>query len=179
MSLGQVLGPDRRRQSIVRIVGHGDGFVLFVERLHVDARAEDLFLDRRIGFLEAGPDRRLNPPAPVIVPADAGHAAAGMHLGAVRLRLLIIAQHLLAMLLGDQRARSGFGAHGIAEDGFAGALREALDELLENRTLHIEAFGVETYLTAIGEHRPHGAGHRLVEIGIGEHHTGILAAQFH
>ena len=50
-------------------------------------------------------------------------------------------------------------------------------ELLEDRALHVDPLGAEAHLTAVGEAGPHRAGHRRVQVGVGEDQPGVLAAQ--
>ncbi len=106
------------------------------------------------------------------------NAAAGDDRRAFFGRLPVVAQHLLAMLLADQRAEVGRGILRTAElQGFRAGL-QTLDERVEDRTLNVDALGAEADLSAIGEARAHHALDRLVEIGVGEHERGILAAEF-
>jgi hypothetical protein len=51
------------------------------------------------------------------------------------------------------------------------------DELLEDRALHIDALGAQADLAAVLEGAARDAGDGLVEVGVGEHDAGVLAAQ--
>ena len=93
-------------------------------------------------------------------------------------RLLVVAQHLLAMLLADQRAEVGRRVFRAAELQALGAGLQPGDERVEDRPLDIDALGAEADLAAVGEARAHRALDRLVEIGVGEDERRILAAEF-
>ncbi len=107
-----------------------------------------------------------------------GDAAAGDDRRAFVGRLLVVAQHLLAVLLADQRAEVGRRVLRTAELQAFRARLQARDERVEDRPLDIDALGAEADLAAIGEARAHHALDRLVEIGVGEDERRVLAAEF-
>ncbi|MNQ83227.1 hypothetical protein D3C85_983020 [compost metagenome] len=177
MGARAVLGPDRRGQAVGQAVGQLDGFFLAVERTDVAARAEDFLGDHRRVVGQAGPDGRLHPGAAGQVRRHLRHAAAGDHGGTVVHRLLVVGEHLLAVLVADQGAEVGGRVVRLADlQAFCAGL-QAGDELVEDRPLDVHALGAQAHLAAVGEGRAQGALDGLVHVAVGEHDAGVLAAQ--
>src|SRR5882672_4436989 len=102
----EVGGPHRRSKAVGRVVRHVDRLFLLVEWRDVGAGPEDLLAYRARGFRQPGPQRRLDPGAVVARVAELRHAAAGNHLRTLLFRELVVGEHLLAVLLRDERACS-------------------------------------------------------------------------
>ena len=82
------------------------------------------------------------------------------------------------MLLADQRSDAGERVFRAAMPQAFSPRLQPCHERLEDRPLDIDPLGAEADLAAIGERRPHRAFDRLVEIGVGKHQRGVLAAEF-
>src|SRR5690606_22195537 len=93
-------------------------------------------------------------------------------------RLVIIGQHLVAVLGRDQRAHRRRGVERVAEAVAARLVGETGGDPGENAALYVEPLGAEAYLAGIGEAGTADAFHGLVEIGVVENDAGILAAEF-
>eukprot|EP01136_Pigoraptor_vietnamica_P037660 Opistho-1_new@105931 len=173
----QVLGPHGGRQAVVGGVGQRDGFFLGVEGRDVAAGAEDFLADHRGRLGQAGPDGGLHPVALGQCAGHRGHAAAGDDGGAFLHGLRVVRQHLLLVLARDQRADAHAGFFRRARLERLGLGLERRDELVEDRPLHVDALGAQADLAAVLEGAAGDARHRPVEVGIGEHDAGVLAAQ--
>eukprot|EP01136_Pigoraptor_vietnamica_P037655 Opistho-1_new@105924 len=173
----EVLGPHRGGESVVGGIGQRDRLLFGVERRDVAARAEDLLADHRGRFRQAGPDRRLHPMAFGQHAAHLRHAAAGDDSGVLLHRLAVVAQHLVAVLGRDQRPQAHAGLFRGADLQRLGLGLQRLHELLEDRPLHVDALGAQADLAAVLEGAAGDARHRPVEVGIGEHDAGVLAAE--
>src|SRR5207244_7368876 len=77
MRAPQIARPHGGREAVLRVVRHSHRVGLVIERLDVDARAEDLLLHDRRCFGESGPDRGLDPRALFELLAHVPNLAAG------------------------------------------------------------------------------------------------------
>ena len=82
------------------------------------------------------------------------------------------------MLLADQRPHAGARVLRSAELEALGLRLERGDEFVEYRPLDVDALGAQAHLPAVGEHRAAHALDRGVEVAVGEHDAGVLAAEF-
>ncbi|KAF4531040.1 hypothetical protein B566_EDAN019052, partial [Ephemera danica] len=90
-----------------------------------------------------------------------------MHHRAFFARQGVVAQHLVTVLVRNQRA----------DVQAARLLGQGLHEAFEDRPLHIHAFRAQAHLAGIGETGTGHAGHGGIEIGIFKHHRGVLATE--
>src|SRR5205085_2866464 len=128
--------------------------------------AEDLFLQHAALRAEAGDDGRLDEKAFAV---DA--IAAGDDRAAFLFRETDVAHHLSEVRRGDERAVV------FAEAQAARHRDEALDERVVDRLLDEDPRAAEADLALVPETRAERRRNRLIEIGVGEDHGWILAAQ--
>jgi hypothetical protein len=101
-----------RVRFVVQIVVASPYGVSFARRI----ASEDLLADHRRVLREPGPDGRLDPRPILDLARHLGNAAAGDHGRAVLDGLLVVREHLGAVLLADQRPDAGrrvLGAAGL------------------------------------------------------------------
>ena len=177
MRARDVGGEDPGGQPEFGRIGAGHHLVLIVERQHRHDRAEHLVAHDRGAVVLRDEDRRRDEPA-------ARQIAIGQPLAtrqqphALPPRALDMAEHDVHLRLGHQRADLRGGIKRIADDQARGACRQALQKVVQHRSVDEDAGAVRADLTSgieVGEHR---AGHRIVERGILEHDQRRLAAQF-
>ena len=128
-------------------------------------------------FGDAGEDRGLDEVA-LGERALGEPAAAARRLAAFLAADLDVAQHGLHLRLVDAGADLDAGLHAVADLELAGALHHGGDEPVVDGVFHDGAAGGGAFLAG-GEER--GVDHVLhggVEIGVGQHDGGVLAAHF-
>ena len=176
LALAGVLGPDRAGQAVDRVVGDPDRLVLVAERLDGEHRPERLVLgDRhRAGaavedrgqVVEAVGQRRVVGPRA----AAAEHGALGDPAGDVRLDLLAVGG-------AGERAGLGLLVERAAEPDPAGAVDQPVDELVVDVLVHDQPRAGGADLAGVQEHRGQGEVEGHLEVGVGEHQVGVLAAE--
>src|SRR6266487_6232657 len=174
---GQVAGEDTGGEAIADAVGDGDRLLVAGHWQHRQDRAEDLLLGQagvgadlveQGGAQEhaAGVGRVLH------------RAAASCDPGAFGAADLQVLEHLLVLAAVDDRA--GVGGLGGGRAGLQGvdAAGELLDELAVDRCVDQQARGGAAGLPLPGEvHTAQGALDGEVQVGVGQHHDRVLAAQ--
>ncbi|MPM28646.1 hypothetical protein SDC9_75173 [bioreactor metagenome] len=83
------------------------------------------------------------------------------------------------MLLADQRAELGVGVFGHAELPAFDLALHLCHEAIEDRALDIHALGAQAHLAAVDEGRTQRAFDGGVEVAVGKHDGGVLAAHLH
>ncbi len=168
-----VLRPDAGVQAVRGGVGGGDGLLLGVEAVHRDHRAEGLLLADLHRGSDAVQDGRLEEQRP-----DLGAGLAAREDGGARLDgLLDVPGDGLQLLGGDQRAHPRAPRQAAAEPQCAGPGGEPGEELVGDRAVHVEPLDRYAELPGGGEAGPDGAFGGLVQVGVGQHQHGVLAAQ--
>ena len=154
-----------------------DRLVLVAERLDGEHRPERLLVDdrhrRRRSRRGPSAGSRSRRPAPVVGPAAAAaqHRALGQPGRDVRL-------DLLAVRGGDQRAGLGRRRRTGRRAGSRSARRDQLvDELVVDRLLDDQPGAGRADLAGVQEDRGQREVERGLEVGVGEHDVGVLAAQ--
>ena len=170
-----IRGPHRSGQAVLRVIGGLDGLGLGGERLDRDDGAEAL-LDHRgvlpIALVQHG--RGVEVPVLMLLAAP---VAADPQAGAGLDAALDVVGDLVPVLLGDQRAGLGLLVERTAHDDVAGAADDLVDEALRDRVLHDQARACRADQPGVRECGIEGVVHGGVEVGIGEHDIGVLAAQ--
>ena len=127
--------------------------------------------DRHV-VLDVVEDRRLDEEALLAVPLTAGD-----QLGPLFLAQFDVAEDLVQLLLRDLRSLLGGRVERIADFSLFGLLGQAADELLADAVLDEQPAPRRAALAAVEVNRVKRAGHRLLEVGVGEDDVGALAAQ--
>src|ERR1700720_317014 len=174
VGLADVAGPDAGGEAVDVGVGLRHGVLDVAERDHHQHRPEDLFSRHGHVVVDAVEDGRLHEPA---LAADARRLAAVGDPRALAPADVDVTQHALALLGRHQRAEARLGVERIARDQAAGALHQALDQLVVDLLLDEQARAGGAYLTLAVKDAVVGALHRSVEIGVGEDDVRRLAAQ--
>src|SRR5580658_1974657 len=99
----QIVGPDRRRQSVLRVIGHGDSFFFRVKRRDVAHGPKDFLLHATRRFRQPGIDGWLYIEAMVATVAKCRNSSSGYNRCPFFYRKPIVAEYLLPMLGRDQR----------------------------------------------------------------------------
>ena len=177
-----VLGPDRAREPVDRVVGERDGGVLprvavrAGESLDGQHGTEGLLLhaghargavveDRREVVEAAGERRVLRSPAAAAQRRSLGEAGRDVRL------------HLLPVRGRDERAGLGVGVERAAEANVLRPADQLLDDLVVDAVLDHEPRAGRADLSGVQEDRREGVVDRGVEVGVGEDDVGVLAAE--
>ncbi|MNO87151.1 hypothetical protein D3C76_785690 [compost metagenome] len=173
--LAEVAGIDRRGQSIVAVVGQGDGFIQVIDDLDRQHGTEDLLAhDLHVGAA-AGQDGGLKMEA-VRQVGNLPAADQACALAQCRADLLIDAVQALAI---DQRAHLHIRLGdriAVARSRHRG--RDTLDELIRHLAFDIHPLGAIAHLAAVDDPRIANGLHRQVQVGIRQHNGRRLATEF-
>src|SRR5690606_15512783 len=168
---GQIGGPDSGRQTVVGIVGQTYDLVFPVERRDMTAGPEDLLTYHGGGFRQPGPDGRLYPGTGAQLCWELRNPAPGDQGRALLHRLAVVGQHLVSMLLTDQRAEVGALVFRTTILDRFGLDYQCLDDALEVRLFDIHTFGTQAHLPGIEEYRVVDTVPRRIHLGIGKDDT--------
>ena len=116
------------------------------------------------GLVEAGPE------------VGAG-AAAGQHRGALRDGVVDVPLHPLQLRRRDQRAHVGRVGQVAAQPQLPGPRDEAVDELVVHAVDGVDALDRDAQLAGVVEAVAHRTLGGLLEVGVGQHQHGVLAAE--
>src|ERR1017187_3931919 len=94
----QVAGPDRRCESVLRVIGHGNGFLFRIEQRDVANWPEDFFLHAPRRFRKSSIDGWLHVEAVVAIVAKLGNPSASYNRRPFFPRQPVIGEDLLATL---------------------------------------------------------------------------------
>jgi dimethylglycine dehydrogenase len=171
-----IASPQPGGQAVGAVVGDRKDFVFVVERDDREDRTEHFLTRDAHVVADAGEDGRLHEPAGCqprgLRPAAAQHTG-----GAALLRDVNVAQHLVA--LGQRRDRPDLRVRpgGIADPRAARQLDDAFDHLVVDLALHQQARAGKAGLPSRREDARHRAVDRALDVGIGKHDIGRLAAE--
>src|SRR5450830_490293 len=169
---GDVLRPDGARQAVDGVVCDRDGFLLALERDHDQHGPEDLLLGDAHRVVDVHEDRGL-----VVVAVALQAMPAGGERGAFVAADLHVLLDGRELLLVDQRAHLAVLVERRAHLDRHGPAYELSDEAVVDGALHDEARAGRAHLTRAGEDADERAVDGGVEVGVGEHDIGALAAQ--
>ena len=176
MRLADIGSPDARAETEGRRVGALDQLVTVLEGDRGDHGTEDFLLRDPHVVQHIGEHGRLHEIA--LGQCAFGQASAAGHgFGAFLLADGEIAGHALHLLLGDERADLRIRIEAIADLQLLAELGDAADEFVVDLALDEQARAGAADLPGIGEHRHRGARHGGIEIGVGKHDVGRLAAK--
>ena len=175
-ALPGVLRPDGSGESVLGVVGDAYGVVLVGEALHGEHGTEGLLVHHAHvlpALVEHG--RR------VVVAAGergvVGAFAAAAQYGALGEAGRDVRLDLLQVLRGDQRSGLGLGVEGAAEPDLPGAADHLVDEAVVQRVLDDQPGAGRADLPRMQEDGREGEVHGRLEVGVGEDHVGVLAAE--
>ncbi len=177
MGPGQVRGPDAGGEPIAHAVGDREGLVLGVEGVHGDHGTEDLLAGGATARGEAADDRRLEEEALAAALGELRRRPAAVHGAPLGHRQLQVAGDLVPVCRAHQGPEPSPGHGRVAGSQRPGPLDETRQEAVVDRPLDQHARAAEADLALVGEGGPGGAVERPVEVGVGEDHRGVLAAQ--
>src|SRR6185312_5995142 len=167
-----VSGPDGGGKAISGTVRAVNDLLDSLKRNNTDHGSENFLAGDGHFVLHIGEDGRLNEVAAV---PDA--SAAANELRAFGAAGIDVAHHPVKLGLIDLRALFGGRIEGIADAAFLGAGGAFLDELIVDLLLNENARPGAAALTVIKEEAEVGSFDRFVDIRIGEHDVGALAAE--
>jgi hypothetical protein len=171
MRAADILGPQIRREPVAHVIGDGERFLLVGERDHGQHRPEDFLLRDPHGVVRPEIERRAHEVA-LLARAPAADDRRAFLLGGFD-----IGQNLLDVARVDQRADLGRGIERMADLDLLDARGGAPGKLLVDRGFDQRparrgaALAVERV-----DHEQHRV-ERAVEVRVGEHHHGVLAAE--
>src|SRR5580704_2807252 len=105
MTSVQVAGPDRRRESILRVIGHCHSLLFRIKRRDVAHRPKDFLFDAPRRFWESSIDGWLHVKTIVAIVAKLRNSPTSYNRRSLFLRQSVIGKHLLSMLPRNQRTQ--------------------------------------------------------------------------
>ena len=169
----EVAGPDTRGQAERRGVRDPSRLFGRVERQDGQDRPEDLLSGDPHRRLDAREDRGVDESSVV----GGQSVAAQDEIGALGLADADELHDLVELLFAGDRADLGRWVERIPDGDRAGALDDTLDELVRDGTLHEQAAAAVAALAHVEVHAVDDGIERRVEIGVGKHELGVLAAE--
>src|SRR5580704_263069 len=103
MAALQITGPDRRRESVLRVICHGDGFLFRIKRSDVAYWPKDFFLHAPRRFRKASIDGWLHVEPAVAIVTKCRNSSASYNRRSFLPSQSIVGEHLLSMLRRNQR----------------------------------------------------------------------------
>ena len=167
-----VLGPHSSGEPVDGVVGDPDGLFLVVEGDHHEHRPEDLLLGDAHRVVDAHEDGGL-----VVEAAAAEPVAAGRQRGALVLADGHVLLDRLELLPAHQRTHLALGVERVAHLDRHRAADELTDEAVVDGALDEQARAGRAHLAGAGEDADERAVDGRVEVGVGEHDVGALAAE--
>jgi hypothetical protein len=172
-----IVGPDRRCQTVDRIVGHPGDFLVILERDNRQNRAEDLFLGNGHVVGDVVEDGWLDEVA--VGKSLFGDSAATVgEICSAFLGHLDIAQDAVALIRRNHWSHLGVPVQRVANPDLGRARDEIAHELVLDGFVQEESGTGSTALTGVGEDCEQGTGNGLIDIGIREDDVRALATQF-
>ena len=176
MRLADVAGPHAAAEAEHGGIGALHQLVHILERYRRDDRTKNLFLGDAHVVAHIGEHCRRHEIAfrqrPLCQTLATGKRARSFLLAEAQ-----IAGHALELLLRHQRADLRFRIEPVADAEVLAERRDPICELVIDFLLDEQTRAGAADLTGIGEHRHGGAGHRGLDIGVGKHDVGRLAAK--
>ena len=169
-------GPDRTGQSELGVVAELDGFLLGAEALDRQQRTEHLLADHPHVAGAVREDRRAVEEARLQVWL-LGSPPARDQPPALRQRRRHVVLDPLALLGGHQRPGLGARVQPVAQTDPLGTGGYAGDDGVVHLVLHDQPGARRADLPGVQEDRRQGVVDHRVEVGVGEHDVGVLAAE--
>ncbi|MNO90910.1 hypothetical protein D3C76_824430 [compost metagenome] len=173
VDLAQVVGVDRRRQAVLRIVGQRQRLFLGVERHGYQHRPEDFLTDDAHVVVAVGKDGRLHEEASAL-----DRLTAVVHLRPFGLAQGDVFQHPLLLLARHHGADEAVRVQPRGDLQRRRVARQRFEEGRVDTALDISTGTGIAHLPRVEEHTVGDRLGRSKDIGIGEHDHRRLAAQF-
>src|SRR6202046_4609034 len=173
MSLLDVAAPDSRSETVNRVVGLRGNLVDVAERNRRKDGPENFLLHHFHGLGGVDEDCRLDEVTSVSFAAAARH-----RLGAFFFAGFQVAADFVELLFGNERTHVDFRIKPFADADFAGDLRHAVDDLVEDFLVNEKTRARTAGLALVEEDRAGRARDSGVDVGVFQNDVWRFAAKF-